>query len=291
MGIFMEEQPRENNIIFSELPMLQFCTIKKQVLNMLCPSFCDFIKVCIDAGFYVRVPLNQHYISSYGIANDYVHLFLIYGYDIGKQKCLVADFHSGKRYDFGVIPFDEIELAYINSLGAGSEMYEFYNDIVFIKEKSTYVDADMFDVAKIKSGYSDFINAVDTTRKYEGSQRWRNCSFKYGVEYYDELVNDLRIGQAAVRSFHVLCDYVKKLRYTVEFICNRTGSKDKLASVLQQLQSCESLATVIRNRFTKIRIKDHANSEQTGMLAAKILELKDATIFSVNRVLKILESA
>ena len=282
LGILIEQQPRDNNTIFSELPMLKFSKIKKEILNILCKSFVKFLENCIEQEHYIRVPLNQKFISSYNKNNDFMHPFFFYGYNNDKQIFYIADFHSGKKYTFSILSYKDVEEAYMNSIKSETTMTEYYDDVCLFRFDSNNIDIQI-DPKQIYEKLSDFINCIDSTCKYKNSERWRNCSFFYGLDYFDELIKDISCRNANTRSIHVLADFYKinlitiHSLFTNHIITDESNYKD----LSESYKNCYNTALIIRNKYLKNMILNDNNERITRYL----MELKEMSSIATKKFL------
>lgn len=273
LGTLFEHHPRENNTIYSELPFLKSNKIKKELLNNLCTDFGKFVIESINENYYIRVPLNLKYISisKNFMIKDVMHPTFIYGYDTDEQKIYLGEFYNSTKYDYYKLPIADIINAYNNSIKPNSIQLEYYEDIILFKINNDYNDY-FIDTNLIKESLCDYIKMVDNTNKYKNSFRWRECSFYYGLSYYDELVKDIEYNQADLRSIHALYDYMKIISFKIELLFELGFITNVIyKNLTAKIRTCIDLSLINRNKYIKILQKNFDIKNRKDLADKKML--------------------
>lgn len=216
-GTLYEHLPAENNIIFLEIPFLKSNKIKKDILQLTTNNVSEWLIACIDAGYYIRIPINLKHISLVSIRSDYIHTVLFYGYNRITREFMIADFHDGKKYDFYQYSMDEVTTAYNNSLQKHSIKDEYLEDVILYKIHDT-IPKMKVNKNQIIDGLNDFLDGKDSYCKYIFSTRWEQCNFYFGCSFFDELKIDIINNNYNIKSLHALYDYSVMLQYKIKFL-------------------------------------------------------------------------
>lgn len=179
--------------VFGGIPLIEYKTFEeKDILIKSESSTHEFVRECIDNGFYIYTFLNEFYVPNRQAYNkfDYVHDILIYGYDIDDKKYNVIGYNDNMQYKESEIHFNMFYRAFCNEehcviLYKKAENKEYKFNIVTAYEMlNDYVDS--ID-SSIKLNIYHDLNAVSKCHKdYLGDRL--GCNQLYGLAIYDGII-------------------------------------------------------------------------------------------------------
>jgi len=272
---------------YSNIPILEYNQIHKNIISMKWPTFSDFIVELIENGYYIQTHLDHYYMpnSWFYHKSNYFHSTFIYGYDSDQGTIKIADFYMGNKYDHYNISSDSMNKAFNGSI---SQEVESFNYIILIKIKENYISPPI-NMRYMKRSLLDYIESKDSFNLFEYSTEWSDFKFYFGLSYYDELIKELHQDKLR-RSMHVVYDHAKITKYKLKILHERDYiNQTDFVQLNELICTIEHLALVNRNKYLKIYIKNRENIDRNvlDLLAKNILNLKEE---SENFTLKLIDA-
>lgn len=272
--IFMEDQPSNRETIFSELNFFRYNRIKYDVVNYLSDNILEFLCRSIDNQYYIRVAVDNFYISANEKAynkNHHLHPLFIYGYDNEKKEFLAGEFFNQKKFDYYSIPFDEVKEAYCHSEYPKDETEEYLENIILLKLDDAYVP-EPIQLEKIVEETKSYLCGKDASNKYKYRRRKRDSLYYFGIECYGQFMDDIVQRRVDTRSAHVILDRIRILAYKLD-ILHRHGKMDKddFGNLNKEVLELEAEALKNRNLLLKMLLK-HGGADYSDQEAEALKE-------------------
>jgi len=273
----------------SYCPFIDFYRLNKMAVNDYFSNFTDFIEYQINNGYYIRVHMDQFYLSCSNRykANHNMHEVFIYGYDRDKKEIMVADFIFGKpTYFFTTVMYDELNLSFSNSMPQSNDPI-WFSDIKMFK----YVDYDYkINMDLLKVSLNDYLNCTDNMLIYKYCFRPENADLHYGLNYYDELAEYCVAGERRLdrKAFHLLCEHKIIMSMRLEYLkdnnyINAIGYKQ----VFDKCKKNEIDTLGLRNMALKYNTTN--NEDLLKRMSEKCYELKKQDSEFVSDLISILK--
>lgn len=215
--------------VFSVCPFLHSSLIPRSLLAGLKIDVVNFVKTCVDLGYYVYCFVDEQYISEF-VKERFLHELMIYGY--GNKEFHIADFtlSNSHKYVCSTMSFENFVKAYDSVEDEEDEMQDGIagNGGIFIFSIETEAQYD-FDLKLFLSYLEDYINCCDRGDIYRTYDLKKPNKFNkdlrsvsYGIEIYDTVQkyyqNVLEGKQYFMRQpLHVIYDHkvlmIKRLYY------------------------------------------------------------------------------
>lgn len=198
-GFFYEHQPKEQVVMYFDIPLIETNRINIACINI---DIIDFIISQINYGYYVRMAINMGKIKKF--QESYMHTIFIYGYDNSKEIMYVSNFQNGKKYSNYMYSFREVRAGYNSRV----DSEEYTSFIILLKPA---LKEYFFSVDKIKKEMNSYLISIDFYHKYDYSVRWKNCDIYFGEAYINELIIDIENNKGNIISIYTLYDFTKIL--------------------------------------------------------------------------------
>lgn len=239
-----------------------------QYVNKNFGKYSNFIKHCIDSGYYVYTYIDQYFVEkSYGYqTRHYLHPLFISGYDVDKETIIGGDFFRG-IYSFEEIGSKNVDMAFCYSEKMKNQP-QIYYDVTTYTPVTYKWD---FDLGVLITSIEDYINQIDSTgtHYYMYTKEEKN-DFKYGMGVYDVLYELLSNGKCERKTYHIFYEHKKMMVLRLQFLkehfqyCNE--EVNELFKIIQE----KSL--IARNLVMKNEYKYIANIEQKLLILLKQIE-------------------
>ena len=289
---FIEDIPRESNTIFSDVPILRYNLIQCDLLNAQTTDIVAFLKNCVDSGYYVRIFMDNYYISyhkwMYGRLN-FVHQKLVYGYDDETEVIYMSDFANGNRYNLYTASYDEVRQAYSACFPLPDSDSRY---VVCVKPREQKLRQEI-NYEKIAADLNDFLTSSDRTRRLLNSERWSGYLFTYGIKCYDQMISDIKRGVADAKSMNMFCDYVTSMECTVDEIksSGNFDSDETYYRLKGQLVTMRNQAMTARNLLLKYSVKNHGDLSDSdiGALVKHYTDFRNTSEAFAKELIKALD--
>lgn len=256
--IFFEDQPNNRETIFSEINFFEYNKISVAAFQSLSFDIQKFIEKMIDNHYYIRIALDNYYISlntRLFKQQHFLHPVTIYGYDISRKTFLIGDFFDRKKYQLYNLPYKELEEAFYFCTYSNDEVYEYLKNIIFIKVFPNYPKEEI-NLNKIISETNDYILSTDNTLKYENRIRKKSSDFFYGIDCYNNLMQSIEDRKVDIRSTHVIYDRLQLQSYKLDILFkNSYITPAKYYNLKEQINSLITFSLDCRNATLKFQIK------------------------------------
>ena len=247
-----DNYPREGNC-----PFLQKYTINRDILEMAC--FSDFIERQINNNYYLNVTLDQYELncSKYFQKKHKYHITFIYGYDSENELVYIADFYGGQKLTFQTISYSNLNSGFFSVRVKNAREWEV--EIFLLK----YVDNTYDTNIKLLIRFlDDYLNGIDSFLKYTFSFRHKEVLIRYGIEYYDMLLEHCQSvgknGTLNTTIFHVLFDHKELMRIRLEYL-TKIGLILGDTSLSTDFNNLQEKTLSIRNMVMKYNILKNNN--------------------------------
>lgn len=246
--------------------------------------------------------INKHYIP-YGtpVAFDFMHETFIYGIDFQRKYVYLADFFDGKYQQINC-DFFHFENAYLNSFEDNayfqSDIYFKYphmtkynmNKIVLIKtcnSRPYFCDKKI-----IISKLYDYIEAKNSFGRVTESYIADRYTFYYGIEFYNQLILDLRNHNFDIRKPYVLLSHklLFKKQLTLWSTFNFITSS-KLKKLMAQIDDLINISTLLYRKYLKMLYSPQKSLNSIHILCNDYESFKTKDINFVKNCLTILEKS
>jgi len=241
--------------------------VNRKLVHKRWPSIIEFIKDCIDNGYYVSIGLDEFYIKEYDNYGKYhnIHTNIIYAYDDEKGVVKIGDFFKGRRFYYTSVTYDEIINANAFSINNESVLYdnELY-ECAFLFRKDDFVSKYNFSIDATILLLEDYINAKNSHLRYLSfcDPSIYDDAYKYvfGIEIYKYLkVKFEHFDHIDRRSTVVLEDH-KLLMYEIVKYLFKTGYIKNVENILQDFIDIYDKSKILKNLSLKY---DATKSETT----------------------------
>lgn len=252
--------------------LLNRTIITKDILSFDSKDILEYILNWIHNEYYVEVFINESEVPgtrNYGKKEPVRHSFIFSGYDLSRKTLQSMNFNENKQFSIMDIPFDTLVHVY------NSEVTRPVNpsDRIAILIKYTgnlYRDPEP-NTALIKESLHDYINSVNTVRKYKflinypmKNELLRYIDGVFGIAIYKELIAYLKRYAESKRNvdfriFHALWEHKKIMVSRIEYL-ERTQKFEGDPSILNAFRNIEKTANLMRSIITKYNlVKDEYN--------------------------------
>lgn len=256
--IFLEDQPSNRETIFSELNFFRYNRLKYDIVDLLCENIIDFLRKLLDADYYIRITLDNYYLSLNSInykKNHVYHPLLIFGYDDEKEVFCIGEFFDGKKFSFYTISYNEVQTAYNYKFYLPSETEEYLENIIFVKIDWNY-EAEKIDIIKIIEETKDYLSGTENSNKYKYRIRKKESSYTYGINCYNKLIQSIKESCFDIRSAHVFYDRMKLHSCKIDILFKRNILNNQSYIYLKEAsQYLEALSLQCRNLCIKYMLK------------------------------------
>lgn len=183
------------DLSLSSCPFLLENKISRGLIIKGWPSFGQFMKDAIDAGYYLYLDVGIVHIPAYCMQSkteNTIHDIFIYGYDDETQKVYIADFFV-ERYEFSTCCFSEIERAFWDLSGIRDRFDVEYCDILDTVYAVKFRNNPNYgvDTNRIKTALLDYMEArasKDWFLKYEPGKDYQDTTnHSFGMACYHVL--------------------------------------------------------------------------------------------------------
>lgn len=256
--IFFEDQPSNRETIFAEINFFRYSKIKYDIIDIFCENIIDFLEKSLDADYFVRLTLDNYYLSLSQICYQKEHIYhplLIFGYDSHHKVFEIGEFFNGKKFSFYQISYEEIQSAYNYEYYYPSETEEYLENIILLKLEKNYI-CESINISKIVTEINDYLLGTDTSNKYKNRIRKKDSNYSYGVNCYMKFIQSLNNSCYDFRSAHVFCDRMHLHTYKLDILFqSNVLSVNNYQLLKKEARYLENLSLQYRNAFLKYLIK------------------------------------
>lgn len=274
-------------------------------------SAVDKARALLDAGYYVRVDLNEFHISEsryYHVKGKDLarrpewlrdlHFNLLYGYDEKERKFLTHGFNAQGLFTERAIPFDEFELAY------------FGDDVGMCRLRllsGQECDARLYDRDRVVQCLTDFIESRCSYPALKPATRWTKIGDalrphasilglqmlgrSFGMATYDvaeRMVARKNGKDIDIRPWCVMIDHKRSILRLCDYLMHDHGF-DLPAGLLKQLEQISNDFVSLRNNilFSKMSGRNVASA----WLNDQLRRLKDAERGAIGELIRTIQAA
>lgn len=212
--------------IYTYAPNLFVSRLERNMVRSNGGEIVDFIKFCIENGYYIYTLLDVKKIKAYEQTYFKNHDPLLYGYDDEKREIYFADTFLNGKYGYGVASYEEVAYAFGTKQDWGNwNQSEWVLDIRCMK----YKDLDVrfrFNRDMYVNLLFDYLDGEDSYDKYWNVQGWEKgpqITYMCGIEIYTFIQEYLRIRKERgkrldQRGFFVIWEHKNILNKTLIYI-------------------------------------------------------------------------
>ena len=198
----------------NEKNQIEFCKqLKKEIITRKkiarkYDSIVCFVIETLNNKKYLFMSVDTYYIKEWWENNSnrlhYRHQVYVYGYNNKEKYIILSDFVNGE-YKTLKVSYSSFEQAY-NGYEKAPIIHNKYGENNWIISYDNK-EIEQIDIKRIKGLIENFVQSMDT---YVKSYLWKiknKCDLKYGLKYYDELINVLKknkYSQIDYRVIHIL---------------------------------------------------------------------------------------
>jgi hypothetical protein len=138
---------------------------------------------------------------------------------------------------------------------------------------------------------SDYINGVDSLKRYEYSSLAYNKNLIYGINFYDYIADYFcdQIFNIDIRPFHVLCDHKVLMNIRLNYLRNAgICDRDAIQKLKQENELILQEANALRNLALKYNMT--VDSEIRNKVKNRCLLLKQKDLQFFNEFLELIEN-
>jgi len=216
-GSFLDFMRMGNDIsVYEHCPYLYVNHIDKSFVNELFGDVFEFISYCLKRKIYIQMYTNKRYLAQKNVIEyDFMHETFIFGISTDEKIVYLADFYDGKYVQIEC-SYQDFAKAYLNSfsdnpyyqsdifLGTNLAKYNM-NKIILLQ----YTRHDLYRVDKkiIQMKVRDYIGGKDSFNRITESYIASGYDFYYGIDFYEQLIIDLKKQRFDIRKVHVLLSH------------------------------------------------------------------------------------
>jgi len=180
----------------------------------------DFIKDCIDIGYYVSIEINRKYIKEYESNFDKNHPILIYGYNLEAKTFYIADFFKNGKYYYAIASFDELLNAYNNVFSIQ------YIEGAYLYARKKYIMDYEISMASIKSMLYDYLHSLNSHMRNIVLNDYSLSNHKhiyvFGLKIYDLLLELIKIqGEIPLQLLFCFYEHKKVIILLIKYLSER----------------------------------------------------------------------
>jgi hypothetical protein len=202
-GGFMTMDVYTSIYTLSSCPWITLGSISREKVKQR-NALIDFIVESIDKGGYLYLGVDAYYIPAYLAYRQFQlpHPVLIYGYDLEKQICFIADFFDETGFSMAEAKFDELQQAFENL--RETDPFGSTINLLTVNETTNYT-ADLGGVKQVVSDYAssrltaDYklnvhvpINSINSIQTGEHWLTSHPGQVWLGADSYERLLIDLQ---------------------------------------------------------------------------------------------------
>ncbi len=299
-GSFLDLMRTGNDItIYQHCPYLDVNLMDKSFERNIFGDIFQFIQFCLKNNYYIQMYINKKYISAAEDINfDFMHEVFVYGIDQDNSIIYLSDFYRGK-YKRILCPFEEFENAYLNSFKDNvyyrSAIYFDYPHMVkYNMDKIIlfkYVAHELYDsdYSRVRRQICDYIECKNSQNDIENSYIASGYRFYYGLDFYDQLILDIKEREFDIRKPYVLLSHKRILRLVIKEMENVGNISQDNEKMLQlKLDALILSFEKIYRRYVKISLKREVKEKEVIDLCNYYAKLKELDWMFMKDVVDIL---
>lgn len=240
------------NDVAEDCPWINKARLEKKMIQ---GNIVSYLKDKLEQSVYIWLNIETINIPLYDSAIKY-HDILIYGYDDARQVLYCSDFFSDGHYQRSTITYNQMENGFKNMKNHPDTL-----GIVLIwkKQNTKYLNSYTNSVGIIYRGIQNYLEGTYPFSIYKYMERADLQDHKYGIEIYRVLVDYCKLliegkdDYLDYRMFDLLYQHKKVMNKRIQFIMAKGYLTE--SSFLEQTESMEKQAVIIRNTFLKYIMK------------------------------------
>ncbi|MFC5469000.1 hypothetical protein ACFPPD_09720 [Cohnella suwonensis] len=264
----------------------------KNLIRRFSPSFTDFVRQCIDEGYYLSTFVDEFYIPgtvAYRNRSNN-HGIFIYGYDDGSRMFHVSAFLSNQSYGDTLVSYEDMEQGF-QGIEPRPFHYTFYTHLYKLNE--LYKPFFGFYAPWVMEQMDDYLHAKPSDRRMRAFEETKTPSFIWGMDIYDWMRNKIERQMAREtmidhRPFYVLWEHKRMMNRRLAYmetndfyVCS--------TEVLEGYRKVEQAALLIRN--LKLKFLMSFDNRYLEQLIARLGALKAEESLVVERMLEEYETS
>lgn len=232
----------------------------------------NFIKEAINKKKYVFLSVDTYYIREWWgnrPRKHFRHQVYIYGYNDHKKYIVLADFLENGIYKKLNVSYVEFIQAY-NGFSEAPKIYRAFGEKNWLLSYNNLEEK--IDLVRIKKLLKDFLVAKDTYVKSYLWKRKRIDQLKYGIDYYDRILEVLNDDcKIDYRLVHILLELNKVMELRMKFL-EDNGYIILSKRCKEKLHNLVNETTKLQNLVIKYRINN--NYKYFNEIRIRIMDLK-----------------
>jgi len=278
-------------------PYLNIFELPNELMLSYDSSFVSIFKRLLDRSMYIYAHTDASKIKAFGInEEDSDHPILLFGYDDTLEIFHFADFVKNDTYSFTTCSYEEIELAFKNSMTTFLPMVKSVAAVQFT-ESASYI----FDFNNIRDAIHDYVypDSKQATRftQYAASfykpLNWKVTSIigsdAYGfLSDFAKLYIELKsrgVNYIDVRPYHAFCDHKAMMQERLEYFLKKGFISHEKSVLVEQYREVVGNLLVIRNMILKYNIKQRESAVST--LDALLSKTKEMEISCLKQIFSV----
>lgn len=273
------------------VPFLFTNLISRVLLANTQNDLIHYVERFIDEGYYVQVYLNQFYIKhsdNYRVRNLF-HPTFIYGYDYENYTVNIADFYGGK-YKQVTINFEALNQSFVFSDDTDISKLPFWVQNVYLYRKIDVVYNQ--NIYLMRQSISDYLNSTDSFHKMKICNNWASSNFRYGLAYYDYLIDELNVIRPDIRDYHVLYEHKKVAKWRIELLVKQgVLAQADYAELIPVADDLINRTEILRNMVLKAQIRNSVATDKKfdyRIIINQLAEIKSLDKVSFEKLYRLL---
>lgn len=217
-------------------------------------SFEDFVRGCIDDGYYVWVFLDDYFIPGTVAYQNRTnpHAILIHGYNDASRMFNVTGYFANQHYGGTLVSYDDIEQGFNENK---STDFHYPNFIRMLKLNGYFKGLYDFKVPWVMEQLKEFLVSTPSSWRMKAFEERKNFPIVWGMNIYDRLQHQIRrhINKEIIvdhRPSYVIWEHKKMMNKRLSYMKER-GDFVFSEEVFEQYRQIEQLSLVIRNLHLK----------------------------------------
>jgi len=234
-------------------------------------KFTDYVEYCILHNYYLEPCLDRYYLScaeAYYKKEHLIHTTFVYGFDNEKKEVGVADFYTNGKYERKLVSYEEINRSIVG-IDYIINLYSFQN--------YNYRP----NIELMKTSMKDYLNKVDSTKRFAFSCPEYNRDMLYGLDFYDYISCEFLEEEVLdLRPFHILCDHKTLMKIRLKYLFDKKLIDSTEFTLLMELiENLINKSFVLRNLAIKYNLLNDKECLLTLKERCKSLKCSDEAFF------------